>query len=64
MAKKKKSKKKRTIYNRQEKAIMKVLYDSRRPMSIREIAEKAHMSWTTARKYIHQLEKKGWLEKE
>jgi len=56
-----KTRKKTSKFNRQEKAIIKTLYDTRRPMSIKEIANKSHMSWITARKYIKKLEDKGWI---
>ncbi len=49
-------------FNRQEKAILKVLYEERRNLSLREIAEKTHMSWVTVRKYVDQLTKKGWIQ--
>lgn len=57
-------KKAKPSFNRQEKAILKVTAEARRPMSIKEVAEKAHMSWTTAKKYMLKLEKRGWLKKE
>lgn len=53
--------KKKSHFNRQEKAILKVIYDSRRTMTIREIAKKAHMSWVTAKKYLKRLKARGYL---
>jgi len=53
--------KKKPSFNRQEKAILKVLFEHRRPMSIRELAEKTNMSWVTAKKYIKKLKERGWI---
>jgi len=38
-----------------ETLILQITYKSRRPMSIREIAEKADLSWVTCRKYTKNL---------
>ncbi len=54
--------KKKPHFNRQEKAILKVLYDSHRTMSINEVADKSHMCWVTARKYLRILVQRGFLE--
>ncbi len=54
--------KKKPHFNRQEKAILKVLYDSNRTMSIKEVADKSHMSWVTAKKYLKILVQRGFLE--
>jgi len=54
---------KKPSFNRQEREILRVLYESRKPMSIREIAEKANMSWVTAKKHLKKLEERGlWDE--
>lgn len=45
--------------NKHEKTILRVLAQHRRPMSIKEIADKAGISWVTARKYLIKLEKEG-----
>jgi len=58
----KKSRKNKSHFNRQEKAILKILYEERRGMSIKELSEKSHMSWVTAKKYIDRLIKKDWIE--
>jgi len=50
---------KKNYFNKNEKAILKVLYDARRYMPIREIADKAGMSWVTVRNYIKKLKEKG-----
>ena len=60
----KKSKKAKPHFNRQEKAILKVLYEERRWLSIKELAEEAHMSWVTANKHLKNLVKKNWVQKE
>lgn len=51
-------------FTRQEKLILKVLFENRRCMSLKEIAEEAHMSWVTSRKYVERLTKRGWVIKE
>jgi predicted transcriptional regulator len=51
-------KKEKPPLNKSETAIMKVIYSARRPMTTRDIAEKAGLSWTTARKYLNSLYKK------
>ena len=54
---------KKLSINRYELAILKVIHDSRRPMSINEIAEKAGISWITCRKYIQKLYRKEYIKK-
>ena len=51
----------RKFLNKQEKLILQTLYRARRFMSIKEIAEKAGMSWVTAKKYLKSLEDKKWI---
>ena len=48
-------------FNRQEKAILKVVFEEQRTMSVKEIAEKAQMSWITAKKYVKNLIMRKWL---
>ena len=55
---------KKPIFKPQEKSIIKVLHDENRWMSIKEVAEKANISWVTARKYLEKLIKDGVIEKE
>ena len=55
---------KKPSFNRQEREILRVLYESRKPMSVREIAEKADMSWVTVKKYLKKLEKRGLWDEE
>ena len=54
--------KKKSHFNRQEKVILKILHESRRPMAIREVAEKTQMSWVTAKKYLIKLKERGFIE--
>ena len=54
-------KRKRPAFNKYERAIIKATALSRRPMSIKEIAEKSDTSWVTGRKYIRRLKDRGWL---
>ena len=42
-------------FNKEERSILKVLYEARRPMSISEIAKEARVSWATVNKYLPQL---------
>jgi len=53
---------KKTYFNKNEKAILKVIYDSRRFMTIRDIAKKADLSWVTTRKYLKKLQEKGYVK--
>jgi len=55
---------KKPILKPQERAIIKVLHDENRWMSIKEVADKAKISWVTARKYLEKLFKNGVIEKE
>lgn len=49
-------------FNKQERAILKVLYEARRTMTIRDIAEKSGMSWVTAKKYLKRLKERGVIQ--
>ena len=44
-----------------ETLILQVTYKARRPMSIREMAKKADLSWVTCRKYAKDLIDRKWL---
>ena len=52
------------IFNKIEREILRVLFNERRFLTIRELAEKTGISWATAKKYILELEKRGFLERE
>ncbi len=54
--------KKKPHFNSKEKAIMKVLYDSRRQMTIREISILTKLSWVTIRKYLKVLREKDYVK--
>lgn len=45
-----------------EKLILKAMYQEHRPMSIREISEKAGVSWATVKKYIPKLLAKQYIK--
>lgn len=45
-----------------EKLILKAMYQEHRPMSIREISEKAGVSWATVKKYIPKLLAKQFIK--
>ena len=54
---------KKPLINNYELLILKAIHDSRRPLSINEIAEKAGISWITCRKYIQKLYRKKYIRK-
>ena len=56
--------KQKSYFNIQEKAILKILYNSRKTMTIREVALKSNLSWITAKKYHKRLAERGYLEEE
>ncbi len=56
--------KKKSNFNKNEKAILKVLYESRRSMPIRQLAEKVNISWVTVRKYLKRLRDRGFVKEE
>ncbi len=56
------SKKKKPPFNRYEREIIKLSFGTGRPMSTKEIADKADMSWVTSRKYVNRLKRKNWLK--
>ncbi len=45
-----------------EKLILKAMYQEHRPMSIREIADKASVSWITVRKHLKSLLVKQYVK--
>ena len=47
--------------NKHERIILDVLYLAWRPLNTKEIAEKANISWATAKKYLKRLYRKGHL---
>ena len=51
----------KSAFNRQERMILKVVFEEQRGMSVREIAKKSQMSWITAKKYIDNFIRKQWL---
>lgn len=53
---------KQKYFNNTEKEILRFLFSSRRYLTIREVAEEVGVSWATARKYLEDLEKRGFLE--
>jgi predicted ArsR family transcriptional regulator len=46
-------------FNKHEREILRTLYSERRPMSLRELSDKADVSWVTAKKYTDNLNEKG-----
>lgn len=51
----------KSSFNMQEKVILKIAFEEQIPMSIKEIAERAQMGWTTTKKYVERLIGRGWL---
>lgn len=54
-------KEKKRYFTKNERLILKVVHDRRSPLTIREIAKKAGLSWVTTKKYLKILTKKGWI---
>jgi DNA-binding transcriptional ArsR family regulator len=50
-------------FGKRERAIILVIYEAQRPMSIKEIAEKTDMSWITIRGWLKVLYSKGFVVK-
>ncbi|MDV0447259.1 hypothetical protein MsAg5_11380 [Methanosarcinaceae archaeon Ag5] len=50
------------ILNAQEKKIMKVLYLANKPLSTKEISERAELSWPTTKKYLDEMHKKNYVD--
>lgn len=50
------------VLTKSEKLILKAMYQEHRPMSIREISEKAGVSWATVKKYIPKLLTKQFIK--
>ena len=46
-------------YNPEEKRIINVLYMAHKPLTTKNISERAEMSWQTAKKYLISLNNKG-----
>ena len=55
---------KKSHFNKEERAILKVIYEARRSMNISEIAREAKVSWATVKKYLPELVKKGAIEED
>jgi len=47
------------IFNKNEKIILKTIFSERKPLSIKELSEKADMSWSTVSKYSKKLQKEN-----
>lgn len=54
--------KKKKHFSKNERLILRVLHSERAPLTIRKIAEKSGLSWTTTRKYLRILVQKGWVK--
>jgi len=49
--------------NTKERAILKVLFEVRRPLTIGKVAEISGLSWNTVEKYIKKFHTLGWIIK-
>ncbi len=45
--------------NPEEKRIINILYAAHKPLTTKNISERAEMAWQTAKKYLEQLRRKG-----
>jgi response regulator of citrate/malate metabolism len=50
---------KKPNFNSKQRAILQLLNKSRAGFTLYEISQRTGIAWVTARKYIHQLVKKG-----
>lgn len=55
------TKKRKLLFNTKARMILQVLNKSRRGLSIYEVSQRTGISWTTVRKYIKYLKKKGLI---
>jgi len=51
-----------TEFNIYEEKILQVLHRARIPISTREVARRADISWNTAKKYLEILFEDGYIE--
>ena len=51
------------VFNYNEKRIINLLYVARRPLTTKQVANKTHMAWQTAKDYLTELQKKGYMNK-
>jgi len=49
--------------NTKEKAILKVLHENKRPLTISKVARLAGISWNTAEKYLDEFHDREWIVK-
>lgn len=50
-------------FNPNEKRIINMLYVARRPLTTKQISEKAGVAWQTAKDCLLELQKKGYVNK-
>ena len=51
-------------FSKDEEAILKVLYEEQRFMSVEEIAKESGLSWQTVKKSLFKLRDKGIVKKQ
>jgi Sugar-specific transcriptional regulator TrmB. len=49
-------------FKSEERRIINVLYFANKPLSTKEISERAEMAWQTAKNHLEKMNEKGLLE--
>ena len=49
-------------FKSEERRIINVLYFANKPLSTKEISERAEMAWQTAKNHLEKMHEKGLLE--
>jgi Mn-dependent DtxR family transcriptional regulator len=45
----------------EERRVINALYVAHKPLTTKNVAERSEMAWQTAKKYLTQLQKKGYV---
>lgn len=51
----------KVVFTPKEKRIINTLYAAHKPLTTKNVAERSEMAWQTAKKYLDQLHKKGYV---
>lgn len=51
----------KVAFTPEEKRIVNVLYAAHKPLTTKNVADRSEMAWQTAKKYLNQLHKKGYV---
>lgn len=49
------------VFNQEEKKIINTLYIAQKPLTTKNIADNSEMAWPTAKKYLENLQEKGYV---